>query len=195
MKKFAISIATLAIAVSACGDMNGDNNNEQVEDQPEVNMAENNEDNNNDNNLTNDFNDDEDNDENNDVSTGMDSDEETEAVMDQDIENFELNVTLVDDSQWDFNYSPSEDEGEQADASISGDDIELEGEQAAEEMETYLSNFHVNAASDQEEIKSEIADTFDFNEADIKEFNLTIHFSEQDSETEWSWSDEQNNED
>ena len=193
MKKFAISIATLAIAVSACGDMNGNNNNEQVEDQPEVNMAENNDENNNDNNF--DFNDDEDNDENNDVSTGMDSDEETEAVMDQDIENFELNVTLVDDSQWDFSYSPSEDEGEQADASISGDDIELEGEQAAEEMETYLSNFHVNAASDQEEIKSEIADTFDFNEADIKEFNLTIHFSEQDSETEWSWSDEQNNED
>ncbi|MGJ9384494.1 YusW family protein [Salipaludibacillus sp. CF4.18] len=189
MKKFTLSIATLAIALSACGGMNeeensSNNENQQVEEQPEANLATNNGENNSNINEA-------ENGMNNDDSTDMESEEDTEAVMEQDFENFELNVTLVDDSQWDFTIQSTEEENEQPDASVSGDNLDLEGEQAAEEMNTYLSEFHVNAASEVEEIKTEIADTFDFNEADIKEFNLSINFLEQENETEWTWSQEE----
>ncbi|WP_280771724.1 YusW family protein [Salipaludibacillus daqingensis] len=187
MKKFAISIASLAIALSACGDVeenNNETNNEQVEEEPEANLAEN-EDENNNNGMDSDLNNDTDNGMDNNGSADMNSDEETEAVMDQDFDHFELNVTLVDDTEWNFMYSPSDDE-----ASVSGDDLDLEGQAAVDEMEIYLADFRVNAASEQDEILSELT-TFDFRESDIQEFDLTINFTEQENETEWTWSQDE----
>lgn len=205
MKKFALSIATAAVIVSGCGDGNeetGGNNqndqnnqNQEVNEEPEVDLADNEDNENDELNTdldTNDENDGLDTNDNN-AADGLDteSDEEAEAVLDQDVENFSLNVTLVDDTQWDFNYTPAQEEGEEPEANITGSDIELEGEQAAEEMETYLSHFHVDAATEQEEITSQIAETFEFNEEDIQEYTLTIDFPEQENETEWSWSQDQ----
>ncbi|SDO21738.1 YusW family protein [Alkalicoccus daliensis] len=208
MKKFAMSIGALAVVAAGCGNDGGNNEtdtgnntnnqNEEVTEEPEANLADNEE-----NNEGNNMNNAEDNtglnNENNDALNdegNMEDEEEAEAVMDQDFNNFELNVTLVDDSQWDFSYTPAEEEGEEPDATVSGDDLELEGENAVEEMEAYLSEFNVDAATDQEDITSEIADTFDFNEDDFQEYNLTIDFAEQENETEWSWSqDDENGED
>lgn len=188
MKKFAISIATLAIALGACGNMNEENTtnhqNQQVEEEPETISAMNNEDNNGNNDLENDS----DNDLNNDQSEGVDAEEETESVMDQGIENFELNITLVDDAQWDFTYSAPENGEEEPIASLSGNEMDLEGEQAIDEMENYLADLHITPVSDEEEITAKIADTFSFNESSFREYDLTMAFSDQDSETVWNWS-------
>ncbi|SER80640.1 YusW family protein [Salipaludibacillus aurantiacus] len=204
MKKFKMSLAATAtvLAIAGCGDTEEGNNGggnetnqnngqtEEVNEEPDVNMADNNE-NNDELDTDNDagLNDD------NNAANNMEEDgEEAEAVMDQDFQNFDLNVTLVDDTEWEFNYNPAQEDGEEPEATISGDDINLEGEEAVEEMESYLSEFHVNAASEQEEITSEIADTFDFNEDDFQEYTLTIDFAEQENETEWTWSQDQDGE-
>jgi hypothetical protein len=202
MKKFKMSLAATAtvLAIAGCGDNEEGNNGigndtnqnneeaEEVNEEPDVNMADNNENN-------DEF--DADNNEglNDDNNAGLEDDgEEAEAVMDQDFQDFNLNVTLVDETEWEFTYNPAHEDGEEPQATVSGDDIDLEGEEAVEEMEAYLSEFHVNAASEQEEITSEIADTFDFNQDDFQEYNLTIDFAEQENETEWTWSQDEDEE-
>ncbi|NJP38637.1 YusW family protein [Alkalicoccus luteus] len=203
MKKFTISMTTTAalLTLAACNggendeanngnNLGGENNQEEeVNEEPEVDMADNNK---NDNEINN--NDDlETNDETNELNNDMDE-EESEAVMDQDVEDFDLNVTLVDDSQWTFTYTPAENEDDTPDATVSGDDLELEGEEAAEEMEAYLSDFMIDAASDEEEVLTAVADTFDFSEEDIESYDLTIDFPEHEDATEWSWQAEDDGE-
>lgn len=181
MKKFAISIAALAIATSACGDENNEEENsnpqnEHVEENIETNVV----DNNGDNNSTADSNDDADNN----GSTATESAEEIDSVLDQGVENFELHLTLVDDAEWSFTHESSE--NGDPEASISGNGVEMDGEAAVEEMESYLAEFHINAESG-DEVISEIADTFAFNESSFREYELMIDFSDQETETEWSW--------
>jgi hypothetical protein len=207
MKKFTISITTTAavLALAACGNgadegnntgnnPAGENNqNEEVNEEPDVNLAEDNEENNTETDDLDTDNDNGMNTDNDEMNDEMNDEEETEAVLDQDIQDFNLDVTLVDDTEWNFSYTPAENEDEQPDASISGDDLDLEGEEGAEEMETYLSNFNIDAASDEQEILSEVADTFDFNEDDISSYDLTVDFPEQDNAVEWSWDEEEEN--
>jgi hypothetical protein len=211
MKKFTISITTTAavLTLAACGggENNGENagndpaaeNNqtEEVTEEPEADLAEDNEENNSMEADNNDM-DTEDNlnTDNNEMNTEADNteeDEETEAVLDQDIEDFNLDVTLVDDSQWNFSYTPAEDEDGQPEGTVSGEDLELEGEDGAEEMETYLSDFNIDGASDNQEILTEVADTFDFSEEEISSYDLTVDFPEQDNPIEWSWSEDEEN--
>lgn len=199
MRKFAISIGVLAVAAAGCGNDGGGNNeadpaenntntNNEVTEEPEADLADNNE-NEEEDDLNAENNEDAAMNENNNAMN--EDEEETEAVMDQDFNDFNLTVTLVDDTEWEFSYTPAENEDEEPEANITGEDLEVTGENAVEEMETYLSEFNVNAASEQEEITSEIADNFDFNEEDFQEYNLMIDFAEQENETEWSWTQDE----
>ncbi|TVP84916.1 MAG: hypothetical protein EA344_05740 [Alkalicoccus sp.] len=157
MKKSAVSAAALLI-LAACGN----NSAEEVREEPDVNMAENN------------------------VEDDEKADQDAESVLNQDIEYFNLEVELMDESQWVFTYNPGE-ESEMTDASVTGTDIELEDEEAVQEMENYLSTFYIDAASSQEQITYGIMETFDFNEEDVAFYDLAIDFPAQENVTNWIW--------
>jgi hypothetical protein len=160
MKRSALPAAALLV-LAACGN-NNENSAGEVTEEPEVNMAENN------------------------VEYAEKADQDADSVLNQDIEYFNLEVGLMDDSQWVFTYNPGE-EGEMPDASVSGTDIELEDEEAVEEMENYLRTFYIDAASSQEEITYGIMETFDFNQDDVEFYHLSIDFPVQENVTDWIW--------
>ncbi|PTL37429.1 YusW family protein [Alkalicoccus saliphilus] len=160
MKKSAVPAAALLI-LTACGN-NNENSTEEVREEPDVNMAENN------------------------VEYEEKADQDAESVFNQDIEYFNLDVVLMDESEWVFTYNPGE-EGEMPDASVTGTDLELEDEEAVEEMENYLRTFYIDAASSQEEITYGIMETFDFNQDDVAFYRLSIDFPVQENVTDWVW--------
>jgi hypothetical protein len=170
MKKTALIIAASIFILGACGDNSEDT---PAAEEPELNIGEGNE--NNPEPFTGD-------------SVNSDE-EEIESILQQGIGVFELHVTLVDESEWSFTYTPPQSTNEQADASIQSEEIDIQGEAAAEEMEELLADLHFDAASDMEVITEEIAETFDFNESDIQKYTLMIHFPQQDNPSEWTWNE------
>ncbi|WP_147803745.1 YusW family protein [Alkalicoccus halolimnae] len=169
MKKIALSLTASMFFLGACGESNNEETPQAEE--PELNIGNGNE------NDPEPFNGD---------SVSNDEDE-IDSILQQGIGVFELHITLVDESEWSFTYTPPQSADEQADAMIHSEEIDIQGEAAASEMEELLADLHFDAASDMEVITEEIAETFDFNEGDIQEYTLMIHFPQQDSPTEWTY--------